>query len=507
MDGTVILWRARLCAGLACVLLACTLPACGQDQPQQRVREQPADQAAANADPLVLPEVVRGKFTGDLPEIRERGILRALVSPSRTDFFLEGARPRGIVVELLEEYLKSLNNGRRRGELRVAPKYIIVPSNELIPALLAGRGDVVAAHLTITPERESQVAFVRGKENAVDELVVTHQGVTGLTSLEDLSGRTVEVLAGSSYVTHLRDLNQRLEAAGKEPVEVREADPRLATEDLLELVNAGVIDITVADDYRANLWLGVLPDIVVRDDLVLNSGGTLGWAVRKENPELLRSLEAVAPGLRRGSLIGNMLAKRYFGNTKWITNPVSESERKKLQGLITYFRKYGDSYGFDWLALAAQGYQESMLDQSVRSAAGAVGIMQLLPSTAGDPNVGIPDISTAENNIHAGAKYLAFLRDRYFNDPGLAEEDRVAFTWAAYNAGPANVSRMREKTKEMGLDPDRWFGNVEHGALAVVGQETVQYVRNVYKYYITYKSLVELSAGRDAAMEAAGLDD
>lgn len=457
--------------------------------------------AASDAETLIVPEVIRGKFVGDLPQIRERGILRALVSPSRTDFFLEGARPRGILVELLDQYIKTLNKGQKNSKLKVAVKYVIVPFNELIPALVEGRGDIAVANLTITPERAAQVAFVHGKENRIDELIVTNKDVAGIGSLDDLAGRTVKVLAGSSYAEHLRELNERLLAAGSKPVIIEEADPHLATEDLLEMANAGVIGITVADDYRARLWAQVLPDIVVHEEVKVNAGGTLGWAVRKENPELLESLAAAAPSLRAGTMIGNTLIKRYYQNTKWIKNPVSESERQKLERLVKLFQKYGSEYGFDWLALAAQGYQESTLDHSVRSHAGAVGIMQLLPSTAKDPNVAIPDISTEDANIHAGAKYLAFLRSRYFDDPALAEEDRLAFSWAAYNAGPANVKRMREKTKALGLDPNRWFGNVEHGALAVIGQETVQYVHNIYKYYITYKSLIEMRAARRSVVE------
>jgi membrane-bound lytic murein transglycosylase MltF len=450
---------------------------------------QDVDRPALSTDALTVPSVIREPFTSDLPQIRERGVLRALVSPNRTDFFLQGARPRGVLVELLEEYGKTLNKGLKHRDMQVAIKYVIVPFSELIPALLEGRGDIAAAHLTITPEREAKVAFVRGKESRVDELLVTHKDVKDITSLNDLSGRSVQVPASSSYAEHLRNLSARFVSEGKAPIKVKEVDRHYATEDLLELVNAGLIDVTVADDFRARLWAQVLPDIVVREDVKVNVGGTLGWAVRKENTQLLKSLEDAAPSLRAGSLIGNTLIKRYFGSTKWIKNPVSDAERKKLDRLIGLFQKYGDNYGFDWLALAAQGYQESTLDQTVKSHAGAIGIMQLLPSTASDPSVGIPDIGSEENNIHAGAKYLALLRDRYFNDPSLSDEDRVAFSWAAYNAGPGNVNRMRKKTKELGLDPNRWFGNVEHGALAVIGQETTQYVRNIYKYYLTYQSL------------------
>jgi membrane-bound lytic murein transglycosylase MltF len=481
-----------LCTAL--VLLAGGVAAAAQDS---------AGSAMSNSA-LTVPAVIREAFTGDLPQIRERGILRALVSPNRTDFFLQGAQPRGLLVEALEQYRVTLNKGRTRREMQIAIKYVIVPFDELIPALLEGRGDIAVAHLTITPEREAKVAFVRGKENRVNELLVTHKGVTDISSLDDLSGRNMEVVAGSSYAQHLRGLSKRLIAEGKAPIEVKEANRHLATEDLLEMVNAGVIELTVADDYRARLWAKVLPDIVVREDVKVNVGGTLGWAVRKENPELLNSLEAVAPSLRAGTMIGNTLIKRYYGNTRWIKNPVSDAERAKLDRLMVLFRKYGEKYGFDWLALAAQGYQESALDQAAKSRAGALGIMQLLPSTASDPSVGIPDVSSEENNIHAGAKYMALLRDRYYNDPLLSKEDRVAFCWAAYNAGPGNVRRMRRMTKELGLDPNRWFGNVEHAALAIIGQETVQYVRNIYKYYLTYQSLREQADAQKEARQRAG---
>jgi membrane-bound lytic murein transglycosylase MltF len=472
----------------------------------------PAAQAqdASASDPvtLLLPPMLRNPFTGDLPQIRKRGVLRALVTPSRTDFFLDGARPRGIFVELLEPYRKSLNKGLKRRDLQVVIKYVIVPFSDLIPALLEGRGDIAVANLTITPEREEKVAFAHGKESRVDELLVVHKDVTGIDSLDDLAGRTVQVLAGSSYATHLRALSERLVAHGAAPINVVEADPLLVTEDLLELANAGVVAVTVADDYRARLWAKVLPDIVVREDVKVNTGGTLGWAVRKENPLLLKSVQAIVAKVRTGSLIGNTLINRYYGRTKWIKNPTSEKEQRKLKRLIALFKRYGEQYGFDWVALAAQGYQESTLDHRAKSRAGAVGVMQLLPSTAKDKNVGIPDISSIENNIHAGVKYLAFLRERYFSGPALSEEDRLAFSWAAYNAGPAKVRRMRAKTRKLGLDPDRWFGNVEHGALAIVGQETVRYVRNIYKYYVTYKALLERGeAHADKARAARSKSD
>ena len=456
---------------------------------------------AGTSQEQLVPDVVAAPFTGDWPEIRERGVLRALVSPSRTDFFLQGARPRGILVEQLQQYARALDKQRKRGELPLNVTYVIVPFSDLIPALLEGRGDIAVANFTVTPTRKEKVAFLRGKKEGIDELLVTNKRVHGIRGVDDLSGRQVVVLAGSSYAEHLRAHNARLDAAGKAPIRIREADRRLATEDILELVNAGAYMLTVADDYRARLWAEVLPDIVVRDDVKVNEGGEIGWALRKTNPVLLEKLEAVAPKVSAGSLIGNTLIKRYYGTTRWIENPVSPKRKRRLDGLMAHIRKYAERYDFDWLAVAAQGYQESRLKQDLRSPAGAIGVMQLLPSTAADPNVNIPDISGAEANIHAGVKYLAFLRDRYFGNPTLAPEDRMAFSWAAYNAGPTRVERMREKAEKMGLDPDRWYGNVEHAALTMVGQETVNYVRNVYKYYLTYSSLLDRDEQRRTFMD------
>jgi membrane-bound lytic murein transglycosylase MltF len=449
-------------------------------------------------DEVIRPAVVSELFTDDLPAIRERGVLRALVSYSRTDFFLEGARPRGVMPELLRVLEKHLNKGRKRRELHTQVHYVIVPFDRLLPALLAGEGDVAAAFLTETPERAKLVDFTRGTEGWVNEVLVTHKDVGDVSSVDDLAGRVVYVLRGSSYAEHLRRLNRELEDAGKAPIDIREADRYLATEDLLELVNAGVMEMTVSDDFRADLWAKVLPDIVVRHDMKINEGGTVGWAVRKNNPELLATLKAAGSTVRRGTAIGNILMKRYFKSTRWIKNPISESERKRLRTVADLFERYGEQYGFDWLAILAQAYQESGLDHTAKSPVGAVGIMQLLPSTARDPNVGVPNIEELENNIHAGAKYDAFLRERYFSEPGLAEADRLAFTWAAYNAGPARVRSMRRKTEKMGLDPNRWFGNVELAALAIVGQETVRYVSNIYKYYIAYKTVAAMHEIRKA---------
>jgi len=306
-------------------------------------------------------------------------------------------------------------------------------------------------------------------------------------SLDDLSGREVCVRRSSSYWRSLEKLNQDLGKRGRKSVEMVPAEEFLQDEDLLEMVNAGLLPATVADSHTARFWAQIFDGIKVHEDLAVRTGGEIAWAFRKNSPQLAEVVNAFIRKNRKGTLTGNVVLKRYLESTKWARNALSGEDHARFERTIAIFRKYGDRYGFDPLMLAALGYQESRLDQSVRSAAGAVGIMQLLPSTAADPNVGIPDITDIDNNIHAGTKYLRFLRDRYFSDPGVDEINQTLFTFAAYKAGPARVAKLREEAARSGQDPDVWFGSVEHVAARRIGRETVHYVSSIAKYYVAYR--------------------
>jgi len=431
-------------------------------------------------------------FSEDLPKMKQRRTVRALVVYGPTDFFFDKGKPSGIQVDLLREYEKFLNKGIKREAEKIHVTFLPVPFGRLIPDLLAGKGDIAAHFLTETDERKQKLLFASGRKITVDELIVTHKDQAPPEDIDGLTGKTIYVLPHSSYLEHLRKLNADFKSRGLKLIDIQTVDDHLSSENILEMVNAGIIGMTVIDDYKARLWAKVLPDIRVQENLAVSRGNYLGWAVRKSNPLLADDLQKFWKKVQKGSLLGNMLIKRYYKSTRWIKNPGREQARKKFAHLLQLFEKYGDKYGFDALALAAQGYQESELNQQRKSHRGAVGIMQLLPSTAADKNVGIRDISTGENNIHAGAKYMAFLRDRYFSDPAIKPDDRMAFSWAAYNAGPAKVRKMRAKAKAMGLNPNVWFGNVEIAAGKIVGRETVRYVANIYKYYAAYKLLVEL---------------
>ena len=499
-------------AGLGVALLLCGLVGCGGEDPQtagvgeRGAGSTPTRAVGAGSSSLASPEAgeksfsrARQPFFGDLAEIRQRRLLRVLVSYSKTTFFHDGPEARGFEVEMFRKVEAFLNQGIDDPYARVRVLFIPTPFERLFEDLEAGHGEIAAAGLTLTAERRDEAAFTRPYLTGVRELVVTGPGSPRLDAVEDLAGRSVVVRAGSSYTTHLGRLSERLEAAGRDAIEGEEADPRLVTEDLLEMVNAGALELTVADSHIAEAWAEVLPEITVREDLEIHGGGEIAWAVRRACPDLLASLNQFVAGHKKGSLLGNILFKRYYGGTKWIGNPVAATETARLREHIELFRKYAERYDFDWLALAAQAYQESGLDHSKVSGAGAVGVMQLLPSTAADPSVGIPDIETLEDNVHAGARYLAFLRDCYFDDPAIAPEHRLDFAWAAYNAGPARVRGLRRKAAERGLDANRWFFNVEQIAAEEIGRETVDYVANINKYYLAYRLQLEAAEARQAA--------
>ncbi len=446
---------------------------------------------------------IRKPFTGDLPAIREKRIIRVLVNHSKTNFFFaDGGGPGGFEFELLTAYEKELNKGIKDKTRRITMYFIPTPFDQLPSSLEEGLGDIAAAGLTITPEREKNVHFSTPYISNVHEVVVVNREVEGVNHIDDLSGRIAYVRSGSSYVEHLEALNRRFDGAGAARVEIREADPSLSTEDILELVNAGVVKLTIVDHHIADAWSEVLPDIVVRKDLTINSGGGIGWAVRKNNPRLLAHMNAFIKRNKKGTLLGNIFFKRYYKESKWIRNPNTEKEREKLKRVIDLFEKYGKRYGFSWVAIAAQAYQESGLDQDKKSNAGAIGIMQVLPGTAADKSVAIGDIHILENNIHAGVKYLNFLRKRYFNKPGMEPAERVNFAWAAYNAGPARINMLRRKARKRGFDPNKWFYNVEKIAGEVIGRETVEYVSNINKYFIAMKLYLEKKGLRETTLEA-----
>jgi membrane-bound lytic murein transglycosylase MltF len=481
------------------LLVSASLLACGRSGPDSGpdLAHDPGETAA-----LTAPETVRpllDTWTGDFDGMRERRLIRLAVPNSSLFYYIQDGRQYGVVAEsirLLETFVNRKSG--LRGSARI--KVIAVPltRDRLLPAVLSGEADIAAGGLTVTEARRQEVAFSVPIARGIREIVVSGPGTPPIQTLEDLSGREIVVRASSSYFESLAQENRRLETAGLEPMIVTPAHEVFEAEDLLEMVAAGVIDITVCDDYVARFWKQVYPDLRVHEDLALREGGELAWAFRKESPQLAAVLDEFVRKNRIGTETGNVIRNRYLGDPKRIASALANDRISMLISHADVFIKYGDAYEFDWLQLVAQAYQESRLDNAAVSRAGAVGIMQVLPSTA--RAMGVEDFRSLEGNIRAGARYMRQLADE-FDDGRIDPIDQWLLALASYNAGDTRIRRLRRRAAANGLDPDVWFDNVELEVRRSVGSETVNYVRRVMQYYLAYRLTFERESLRQQVLD------
>lgn len=471
--------HAILCFG---VMLAMILGVGAQQSAAQSV---PPSSSTQTALPLNFE-----RHTGDLNDMEKRQTIRALVLYSKTGFFYADGRPEGIYYEALEAFQQFINQKLRGKGNHIQVTFIPVRPDQIEAALTQGTGDLIAFGLVVTPDRAQKVAFSLPIQTNVQQVVVTGKHFGAVGSLEDLSGKKVFINPLTTYRASLEKVNQSLRQQGKAPILIEDADKSLMDEDLLEMVNAGLIPATVTTTERANLWTQVLPNITQHPKLSIGTEGQLAWAMRRDNPELKELVDEFVKTRAVGTSFGSTLVRRYLQRNKFVTDATTEAQLKKFNETVGYFKKYADQYNFDYLMIVAQGYQESMLNQSARSPGGAVGIMQVKPKTAAASPINIPDITTADDNIHAGVKVLRDITDNYFNDPKLDPVNRLLFTFAGYNAGPNRIAALRKEAPAAGLDPNKWFGNVELLVAQKVGPVTVKYVSNIYKYYVAYKLVV-----------------
>ena len=438
---------------------------------------------ASNDTPEIsIQNRIQSTFTGDLDELRKRRIIRVLVSHTKTNFFITKKGFRGIEFDLLKAYEKQLNRGPLKQRYQTHLSFIPVPFAELLTKLEQGYGDIAASGITATPEREALVDFTEPYITNVDEVLVAHKNAPHVQSIEELSGKQIILVANSSYIIHVAKANQLLGAKGLEPIEIVTANPLLEAEDLLEFVNKGLYNYTVIDNHIAFIWKNVLRNIRIRPDIIFFKDAKISWAIQKNLPQLKASLNRfIQNHARPGKLLGNTVYKKYFEDSYWIKEPLTYDLLNKVPCLKHYLKFYGEFYDIDWTLIAAQAYQESRFDHSKISPVGARGIMQIKLSTARDKNVGIKNLDLLEDNIHAGVRYFAFLKERYFTDKKFTEEEKNNFALAAYNAGPGRVIRLRSEAKREGFNPYKWSYNVESIARKRIGLETVNYVTSIQK--------------------------
>ena len=470
---------------------------------------QKTPQAASATTITIDPTAMQKPWSGDLDGMIERRVIRVLTVNSKTFYFHDRGTVRGTVVEFYRLFEDELNKklaaaGKLKNKnLKVKVYFIPVRRDQLLPALAAGKGDIAGANLTITPERQKLVDFPSPVLANVSEVVVSGPASPKVASVDDLSGKEVFVRKSSSYYESIVALNQKFVAAKKSPVKVKEAPETLEDEDLLEMLDAGLIALIVVDKHKADFWKQIFPRLTVHADVAVRSGGDVGPAIRKGSPQFKAALDEFINRHRVGTSTGNQLLMRYLKNVKYVKNAASDKERKKFMALVQYFQKYGQQYDVDWLLMGAQGYQESQLDQNAKSRVGAIGVMQLMPATGKDMKVG--DIRKTEANIHAGIKYMRWMIDQYYGNEPMTNLDKALFAFASYNAGASRISSLRKEAATRGLDPNVWFQNVEYVAGEKLGQETVTYVSNIYKYYIAYRLVMEnRAATKDAVDKVKG---
>ena len=413
------------------------------------------------------PAITSKPWTGDFDGMFERRDIRMLAPYSRTLFFLEKGRAHGLTADLARDFETYLNqkHAKELGGRRITVRLIPTTRDKLLTGLVAGMGDISGGNLTATASRMETADFVAPTErDPALELLVGGPGAPAVATLDDLSGKKVNVRQASSYFESLNALNDKLRAANKPPLQIVTMPDALEDEDVLEMLNAGLFDFAVVDSWKAKLWAQTLPQVKVRDDIVLRTGGTIGWAIRKQSPKLQAELEGFYRTASQQGLIEARLAN-YQAILKEIASTYTGPASQRFEQTLTLFRRYGKQYPFDPLMLAVDALATS------------------------------PTAEQVAQEVQDRTRYIEQLMTQSFPDAKFSELDRTLFTFASNKASPDNISRMCKEAAKRGLDPNQWFNNVELVTAETYGIESTAYVRNILKYRVAYQLIAEAEAG------------
>lgn len=415
---------------------------------------------------------------GGLQNIIKKKYLRVLTTKNPYDYYIYQGRSKGIQYEMAKEFTKQLNKRYvKKDELKIAFEMIPVDFDDLIPMLKNGKGDIIAVGLTKTEAREAAIDFTAPYQK-VDDVIVTRSELAN----EPWKGKTFHIQKNSSYAKELK--------SKKDQVKIEEMDANFNAADLMQFLSLKQFDYTLVNSYWAETIGRRFENLTILKDKPFRKNVEISWAVRKKNPELLKELNEFLPKVKKGSYLGNLLNYRYFNDLGRIESADFSLKHNTISKYDELIKKYGKKYGIDWRLLSGLCNQESRFNQDIINEWGAIGIFQIKQMTANEPYIAISNISGAENlenNIHAGVKYLAWIKNRYFDSKPLMSEDaRLRMMMAAYNAGPRRVLQAINKTKEMGLDTSKWFRNVELGMLEMGYPEPVVYVSEINKYFVSY---------------------
>lgn len=427
-------------------------------------------------------------WSGSYSEMIQRGEIRVAVPYDRTIYINDKGTPRGLSVEIAKGLGKWIN-AKHATQLRgraVTIKLVPTMSAELLTSLTSGHADIALGDIGLyEPIPNSQDLIINHASEGEQEVLVTGPSSPPLQKMTDLSGQTVYGSRNTNFHTTLSTLNKELRRDGKLPVNLISPLGDLDDEDLLEMLNAGLISYVIVGDWKFKLWQSIYKNIVMHEDLAAKDAGWVGWVVRANNQDLNDDLRGF---YQSDDFVKSRTAFRqedYKEHLKGLKDPIDKTAWARFESMKPLFDRYGAEYKLNPLFIASLGFQETLLNQNAVSAVGAIGVMQLMPATG--MSLGVGDIHLLDPNIHAGADYMSQLISKYFPDAQFDGNNRSLFAVASYNIGPNNVAKARDQAKQFGFDPDRWFGNVEFIATERMGYEPMIYVRNVYKYYMSYR--------------------
>jgi membrane-bound lytic murein transglycosylase MltF len=440
-----------------------------------------------NGRELLSSHLQKQKHDGLKRIIKDRYI-RILTTRNAFDFYIYQGKNKGIQYEMTKEFLKYLNTKYAKDKSLPKIRFEIIPvdNDQLIPMLLAGKGDIIAAGLSVTQKRIEEVQFTKPYKY-VDEVVITRKSI-GDTPFSD---KTFFVRESSSYWEALLKYNDKV--ATNDTVNLLPASEDLHTENIIELISLGKFDYTLVDSYIADMALKTYKDLHIHKSRAFGKNIPVAWSVRKNNGLLLKELNIFMDKVKQGSLLGNIFSNKYFSDMNKIASDDFDIKTSKLSKFDDQLKKYSTMYNFDWKLMAALCFQESRFNPNITNKWGAIGLFQIKQSTVNEPYIKIPKITGIkyiENNIHAGIKYFHWIKNRYFDsNPNMTEADRIRMTLAAYNAGPATVLRAMKLAVKMRLNPNIWFRQVELAMLKMKKIEPVNYVSEINKRYISYHLL------------------
>ncbi len=434
---------------------------------------------------------------GDLPVILQNQSLRVLVAYDNVSFFMNKGKQDGLYVALMHQFEKFLQSKYHEAK-RLKIYFIPVRQDQMMQRISEGYGDI-AMGVSPTNNFKRYVDFTIPEKLWLKEIAVTRSGSKPIRKIEDFAGGFFWVRKSSSYYESLKTINTYLKAMKLKPVTIIQADEFLTDADLVDMVSKGEILATVVNDSKLVVWKRYFQGVRFNVDVPLKVNGTLVWAIRHESKQLYREANLFLREYRDGTPNGKVIYDRYMRTLPTYASRYNRPDNEwlglkadKFTKYAKIFRNYGSKYNIDWMLLMAQSYQESTLNPNAISNRGAVGIMQVLPSTASEWYININSVHDVDNNVHAGTKYMRYMLDNYFCEKSISLSEKILFALASYNCGPNRIMKYRREAKEKGLDPNKWFDNVEKIAMEHSALETVKYVRNISSLYVSYQNVFSL---------------